>query len=311
MTLDTETATALYRMMLKTDYPVWTKEQIKEHLDKGFIFKSRYINNLRQKSLSPDPESQDFHLAPPDQEEGFALETSNNYDNQNRGYNTNYDNRNRGRGTNYDDRNRGYGMDDRNRGYNPNNDWNESTYGLNRALANLTKMYTEKLQYGGNNNNFDQKLKVFHDLCNRTGIPRIARNQAFPTMLRDIALDHYYDNFDSNQQPKPLNKLCSAFRNYFEGPEYRRRRLALWESLTIETIIKKPKNNDKSTYECLRLLISELRILQHGLDPELRTEKLLRNKLISAYQTLPACQYAYYKPAENLSSLIEDFQSSM
>ena len=142
-------------------------------------------------------------------------------------------------------------------------------------------MYTDKLQYGGNNNNFDQKLKVFHDLCNRTGIPKIARNQAFPTMLQDMALEYYYNNFDSDQ-PKPLDELCSVFRNYFEGPEYRQRRLTLWESLTIETIIKKPRNNDKSTHECLRLLISKLWTLQHGLDLELRTDKLLRNKLISA-----------------------------
>jgi hypothetical protein len=171
-------------------------------------------------------------------------------------------------------------------------------------------MYTDKLQYGGNNDNFDQKLKVFHDLCNRAGIPKIARNQAFPTMLRDMALEYYYDNFDSDQ-PRPLDELCSAFRNYFEGPEYRRRRHALWESLTIETVIKKPENSDKSTHECLRLLISELQSLQHGLDSELRTEKILRNKLISACQTLPACQYACYKPAENVSSLIKDFQSSI
>jgi hypothetical protein len=171
-------------------------------------------------------------------------------------------------------------------------------------------MYIDKLQYGGNNDNFDQKLKVFHDLCNRASIPKIARSQAFPTILRDMALGYYYDNFDSDQ-PKPLDDLCSAFRNYFEGPEYRQYRLALWESLTIETVMKKPENNDKSTHECLRLLISELRSLQHGLDPELRTEKLLRNKLISACQTLPACQYACYKPAKNLSNLIEDFLSSI
>jgi hypothetical protein len=148
VTLNIETATALYGMVLKTNYPVWTKEQIQEHLDKGFIFKSRYINNLLRKTLSPDPKSQDFRRAPPDREEDFAPELSNNYDN--RGYDTNYDNRNRGCGTNY----------------------------------------------------------------------------------------------------------------------------------------------DKSTHECLRLLINELRTLQHGLDPELRTEKLFRNKLISVCQTLPVCQYA-------------------
>jgi hypothetical protein len=102
-------------------------------------------------------------------------------------------------------------MDDRNRGYNTNNDWNESAMGLNRVLANLTKMYTEKLQYGGENDNFDQKLKIFHDLCSCAGIPRISRNRAFPTMLRDMALDYYYDNFDNDERPTPIDDLCTAF----------------------------------------------------------------------------------------------------
>ena len=119
VTLNLEAATALYRMMLKTDYPVWTKEQIKEHLDKGFIFKSRYINNLLRKTPSPDPKSQDLHCAPPDRDfktenrnrsnrnrESFTADTGSSYDNRNRGYDTTYDNRNRGYDTNYG--NRGY-----------------------------------------------------------------------------------------------------------------------------------------------------------------------------------------------------------
>ena len=126
-------------------------------------------------------------------------------------------------------------------------------------------------------------------------------------MLWDIASEYYYDNFDNDLQPTPIDKLCTAFRNYFEGPEYCQSMLAQWEFLTIETIMKKPKNNDKSTYKCLKLLIGKLRYLQYGLDPDLQTEKLLRNKLICVCQRLPACQFACYKPAKKLSSLIEDF----
>ena len=73
------------------------------------------------------------------------------------------------------------------------------------------KMYTEKLQYGGENDNFYQKLKIFYDLCNQVGIPRIARNRAFLTMLRDMALDYYYDNFDNDQRPTPIDDLYTAF----------------------------------------------------------------------------------------------------
>jgi hypothetical protein len=223
-----------------------------------------------RKPPPPDPESQDPRRDPeygnwrgrlPKNREGFASETSTNYKNRNRGYETTHENWNRGYETTHKNQNRGYDTSYGNRGYNTNNDWNESANRLSRALTNLIKMYTEKLQYGGENNNFYQKLKIFYDLCNRAGIPRIARNQAFLTMLRDMALDYYYDNFDNDQRPTPIDDLCTAFQNYFKGSEYRRSMLAQWESITIETIMKRPENIDKSTHHCLKLLINELRQL--------------------------------------------------
>ena len=164
MDLDTNTLVALYGLIFKDENPTWTKDQIKEHLDKRFIFNSRYINNLLRKTLSPDPKSQDSCCAPPDRDfetknrgrftrnrEDFATNTGSNYDNQNRGSDTNHGNR----------------------GYYPNNDWNEPASRLNRVLTNSMKMYIEKLQYR-ENVNFDQKIKIFHNLCNCAGIPRIA-----------------------------------------------------------------------------------------------------------------------------------------
>ena len=192
--------------------------------------------------------------------------------------------------------------------YNGGNDYGS---GLNRALANLAKMYKEKLQYGGENDNFDFKLTIFRDLCKRAGILSTARNLAYPTMLRDLALEHYYINLNNTSEIPPFEELCDKTRNYFEGPEYRRSILGQWEALTIKTVIARTENSSKTTLDCLKLLITELRHLQLGLDLELRTEKLLRNKLISACQTLTACQYACYRPSDNLAGLIEDLRSSI
>lgn len=63
--------------------------------------------------------------------------------------------------------------------------------------------------------------------------------------------------------------------------------------------------------ECLEQLIEELRHLQHGLDHELRTDRLIHNKLINACQKIPACQYACFKPADSLAGLINDLRSSI
>ena len=155
------------------------------------------------------------------------------------------------------------------------NETNEFGGKFNRALANLTKMYTEKMQYGGENDNFDFKLTIFHNLCKRAGIPLNHRNEAYPAMLRDLALEHFFINLNNNSVMPPLEELCDKTRNYFEGPVYCRSILGQWETLTIKTVTARTENSSKTTLDCLKLLIMELRHLQLGLDPELRTEKLL------------------------------------
>ena len=59
-----------------------------------------------------------------------------------------------------------------------------------REFANLAKMYTEESKYSGENNNFNFKLTVFHDICSRAAVPEEAKARAFPTMLRSLALDY-------------------------------------------------------------------------------------------------------------------------
>ena len=71
------------------------------------------------------------------------------------------------------------------------------------------------------------------------------------------------------------------------------------------------KNTEKSTVECLQILIKDLRHLQYGLNIKLRTDDFLYNKLITAYQEIKPYKYAYYKPINTVAGLINDLRSSI
>src|SRR6266516_285391 len=190
-------------------------------------------------------------------------------------------------------------------------EWQNQTQGFGKELTNLAKMYREDNKYSGEDDNFDFKLVIFHDHCSRADVPQEAKVKAYPTMLRGLALDHYYTNSKNVAQVLSFDQICDATRNYFEGPEYRRGILGQWNSTTLKSIMSKGENAGKSTQDCLQLLIKELRHLQHGLDPDLRTDKFLHNKLINACQELPACQYACFKPSDSLAGLLNDLRSSI
>ncbi|TAQ87858.1 hypothetical protein B7494_g3834 [Chlorociboria aeruginascens] len=55
----------------------------------------------------------------------------------------------------------------------------------------------------------------------------------------------------------------------------------------------------------------KLRILQHGLPPELRIDRFIYNKIMTACRPVDACLYACYKPAPTLAGLIDDLRTSI
>lgn len=130
-------------------------------------------------------------------------------------------------------------------------------------------------------------------------------------MLKGLALDYYYSNVSISGLTTTFDEVCRSMRSYFEGAEYKRSILSKWNGLTLKSIMGDTKNESKTMEECLQLLIKELRHSQHGLDPELRTEKFIHNKLINTCQEVSACQYACFKPSDTLAGLINDLQSSI
>src|SRR6266704_3803255 len=124
------------------------------------------------------------------------------------------------------------------------------TYG--KELANLAKLYTDESKYSNKNDNFDFKLIIFTDLFQKSNIPKQEFSQAYSTMLRGLALDHYYTNLKSNPLSVPFDKLYKATHNYFKGPEYKHNILTQWNATKLWTIIN--KNTEKSTTKCLQIL---------------------------------------------------------
>jgi hypothetical protein len=91
-----------------------------------------------------------------------------------------------------------------------------------KELANLAKLYTDEAKYSSENDNFDFKLTIFTNLCQKTNILKQEFSQAYSTILCGLALDHYYTNLKSNPLSVPFNKLYKAIYNYFKGLEYKR-----------------------------------------------------------------------------------------
>jgi CO dehydrogenase/acetyl-CoA synthase epsilon subunit len=60
-------------------------------------------------------------------------------------------------------------------------------------MAEVAKIYTEEQKYNGVNGSFNHKLVIFLDIYKRVELPEDALLYAFPTMLKGLALDRYYN----------------------------------------------------------------------------------------------------------------------
>ena len=148
----------------------------------------------------------------------------------------------------------------------------------------MAKIYTEEQKYNGINGSFNLKLAIFLNICQRVDLPASCLLRAFPTMLKGLALDHFYNNQLSGLT---YEEACSSTRNFFEGPGYQRRNLDKWNSISLSSITA--ENPDKSIYKNIQMLINTLQQLQYGLVPTLCSTDFLYNKIVSACQGHPAC----------------------
>ena len=170
----------------------------------------------------------------------------------------------------------------------------------------VVKMYIDDQKYGGVNESFDYKLRIFYDICKRSGLPPAGYTKVFPTILKGLVQDNYY-NYELSR--RPFSDICIYFHNFFKGPGYHYKNLNVWNVTILFTIIQ--ENAKKLTKECLQLLISKLHNLKHKLSPGLQNLNFLYNKVVMACQGVLVCQYAVSDPLANFSELINKLRLSI
>jgi hypothetical protein len=180
------------------------------------------------------------------------------------------------------------------------------TVSAGKLIGEVAKIYSEAQKYDGTNGSFDHKLTIFLDICQRVELPEEALARAFPTMLKGLAQDHFYNNQLSS---RTYEEACTNIRSFFEGPGFHRRNLDKWNATTLATMTA--KDPEKTTFELVQMLINDLRKLQYGLAPALRSTEFLHNKIITSCQGSPACRYAVSDPPDDLGQLVNKLQSSI
>jgi hypothetical protein len=176
-----------------------------------------------------------------------------------------------------------------------------------RELANLLKIYSDDMKYGGGEDSLDMKLQIFYDMCPKAGVPPGSYSSAFSIMLKGDARDYYYDKISG--RGLTFSAMTKTIREHFETEERRQQMLSKWNTTTLRGIIR--DNDSKDMVECFELLLKELQKAQKGLAEGYQTEDNLRDRLINACREVQECSFACFKPASTFEGLCAELRASI
>ena len=181
-------------------------------------------------------------------------------------------------------------------------------HGHSKELAALSKMYTSDAEkYGGSpTESLSYKFNIFMDLCTRAEISSEMLPIAFPTMLKSMALEHYYSSCPSGLT---IQQLFDRFEAHFEGEEHRRNMLREWNIINLRGLIR--ANPDKHKGTIFNEMVQQLRQVQRSLDYEFQSDTALRNKIISACSNIPACSVAILQQTSTIAGLINNIYAAI
>lgn len=180
---------------------------------------------------------------------------------------------------------------------------------MHYALSQMIKIYTDSSKYGGSEDSFELKYRIFEDYCRRCGLPdtKEARKRAFPTMLKGQAEEYYQMNYISWEQ-QGLSP-AEALKAWFEGPQQRRAAHDEWNRTSFNAI--RNENPDKSLKECLNILFTTLNKLRFKLPENLRDDGSYYNQIQEAMRLHDACRAAHSRAAPTSTAFIEDLRASV
>ena len=128
---------------------------------------------------------------------------------------------------------------------------NSNALRYSKEIATIAKVYTDDQKYNRTSNSFDFKLSVFYNICKRANLHLEGYMLAFPTMLKGLALSHYYN---CSLSTKTFIDACNYMQNFFKGTEYYWKNFTEWNTITLQEIIN--ANLDKFIINYLQLLVN-------------------------------------------------------
>ena len=86
-------------------------------------------------------------------------------------------------------------------------------------------MYSDEAKYNDENDSWNFKLIIFHDMCVKAEVSETAKLITFSIMLKNLALNYYYSNVSTQKLALNFVQTCVLISVYFEGAEYKRKML--------------------------------------------------------------------------------------
>ena len=75
----------------------------------------------------------------------------------------------------------------------------------------------DEQKWDSGNSSFDQKLTIFYDIYEYVELLKEAIIKAFPTILKGLVLDYFYNN---NISKESFNYISIYLCSFFKGPRY-------------------------------------------------------------------------------------------
>ena len=175
-----------------------------------------------------------------------------------------------------------------------------------RELTSLEKGYKTDEKFTGTGDNLGFKLAVFYDKCGRAGVPESAYIQAASVMLGGHALNWYFTN---RVNCPTWADLMGMMTKFFEGPEWLRRNITKWQTITLTKVIR--DNPTFTISECLTKLFDEMDQLQRNIGPQFSGSFHLREAIIRAVRGHPALLPGLTVPAVEPAELINNLHTSI
>lgn len=179
-----------------------------------------------------------------------------------------------------------------------------------RALSDLMKVYSnnDNIKYGGGRYDFfDRKHAIWRDNIDKVQLPTDTELKAFSLMLKDDALDFYYQHLRSSA--KSITEAIDLTRKHFETIQSAHNYETEWKSITLQKVIA--NNPQKPIVDNYEVMIEKLRKIRYGLPPYLMSDATFRDKILEACQSTPECERALFEAPGDLQKVIARIRNAI